>query len=94
MAFVKTYELCMYLFKKRKWPNVRGDLSQRNDPAYGRCRRGKFPMPEHFNFGKIWIHKHFKFIKYTDQLAMKAKDATRIEFNHNKALLVQQQQES
>jgi hypothetical protein len=78
MDFAKTYELCMYLYKRKKWPNVEGDVTEKKDSAYARCLRGKFSMPSQNKFGKLKIFQAFPYIKYANQLALRAKDATRI----------------
>lgn len=83
MRFVKTYELCMYLYRHKEWPHTSGDESAKSDAAYARCMRGKFSMPQDQEHGRVWIHQHFPYIKYADQLAMKAKDATRVVFDHS-----------
>jgi hypothetical protein len=78
MNFAKTYELCMYLFKKRKWPAVAGDEGAKGDSAYARCLRGKFSIPSFANHGKLYISRAFPYVRYADQLALRAKDATRV----------------
>lgn len=78
MNFAKTYELCMYLYKRKKWPNTIGDDEAKKDSAYHRCLKGKFSLPSQNAFGRVWIHQAFPFIPYSDQLALRAKDATRV----------------
>jgi len=81
MAFVKTYELCMCLYKRKEWPRVAGDEAEKNHPAFAKCLRGKFMMPPNEHHGKLWVSGHFPYILYADSLPMKAKDATRIPYD-------------
>jgi hypothetical protein len=78
MNFAKTYELCMYLYKRKKWPKTAGSDQDRKDPAFSRCIKGKFSLPSQNVFGRVYIHQAFPFVPYSDQLALRAKDATRI----------------
>jgi hypothetical protein len=82
MKFVKTYELCMYLYRKKEWPNTSGDAAAKSDQAYSRCLKGRFQMPAEVDFGKLQISNHFEYILHADQLPLKAKDATRVPYDH------------
>lgn len=78
MSFVKSYELCMYLYKKRSWPNTGGNPEERKKEWYVKCARGKFTLPPAADMGKLWIEDHFPYVHYADQLSLRAKDATRL----------------
>lgn len=84
----------MYLFKRRHCPKTGGDEAMKDDKEFKRCLTGKFAMPDSRHFGAIWIEDHFPFIHYADQLAIKAKDATRIIRSHESFMSVSDVHES
>jgi len=78
IRFTRSYILCVYLLKHKKWPNVAGDVTRSDAPCYKKCMRGKFALPQESDWGELWISEHFPYIKHSDQFALRAKDATRI----------------
>lgn len=88
MRFVKTYELCMYLYKKREWPRVESEEGAMVAPAYNRCLNGKFAMPPDEEHGRVYISQHFPYVKYADSLPLRAKDATRIPYDRRNAVVI------
>jgi len=88
MKFAKTYELSMYLYKKKEWPTVAGNEALRDTDSYKKCLRGKFSLPAAEEIGALWISNHFPYIKYADQFPLRAKDATRMPYDHSAAVSV------
>lgn len=81
MRFVKSYELCMFLYKNRKAPNLGGNRDAIDKDCYRKCLRGRFSLPPAESLGEVYIHQHYPYVLYADQFALRAKDATRIPYD-------------